>query len=547
MATKKAVQAEKIDALYCRLSVDERADGDSISIANQKTILSRYAKEKGFNNPQFYVDDGITGTTFNRPGLNAMIDDVRAGKVRTVIIKDQSRIGRDVLEVGLLKRTFEEHDVRFIAANDNLDTATGFDIMSIFRDVFNEWYVADTSKKIRAVKRSNAIAGKCSVRPPYGYKPKDGNIHVWEIDEEAAQYIREIFRRVVAGDGIYTIAKDFTERGVDAPMVYYRKTKGLAQNSKYSTWTTYAIAVMCENTAYIGHMVSQKYTTPSYKNKKRLIRSEDEWVVIKDHHPPLVDEETFELVQKLRAKRRRKTKMDVCNILSGLLQCADCGSNMRLSCARDNKFQYYVCQKYSNATSHFVDVCSRHSIRRDVVEAIALAKIQEVLKCVRENKKAFADHVEAMTNRESADAAKSKMSELAKAERRIVELDNIIKRTYEDNLSGKLSDSLFAKFQKDYEDEYVTLESKVALLKGEIEDVQGKAADIARFIKMAEECGDVAELTADTARRFIDKIVIHEGITVEDTENLNSKGKPRQKRMQEVRVYINCIGEFRQE
>jgi DNA invertase Pin-like site-specific DNA recombinase len=207
LPTKKANATDKIDALYCRLSVDDRADGESNSIANQKTILSRYAKEKGFTNPIFYVDDGVTGTTFNRPGLNAMLNDVRAGRVRTIIIKDQSRIGRDVLEVGLLKRTFEEHDVRFIAANDGLDSANGFDIMSIFRDVINEYYVADASKKIRAVKRSNALAGKSGHRPPYGYRSVEGNFHAWEIDEEAAQYVREIFNRVIAADGTYVIAK----------------------------------------------------------------------------------------------------------------------------------------------------------------------------------------------------------------------------------------------------------------------------------------------------------------------------------------------------
>ena len=193
MSQKTAMQLGKITALYCRLSVDDKADGESNSIANQQTILSRYAKERGFFNPHFYVDDGITGTTFNRPGLNAMLDDVKAGKIGVVIIKDQSRIGRDVLEVGLLKRTFEEHDVRFIAANDNLDTANGFDIMSIFRDVFNEWYVADTSKKIRAVKRSNALAGKCASRPPYGYRAVNGSNQAWEIDEPAAKIVREVF------------------------------------------------------------------------------------------------------------------------------------------------------------------------------------------------------------------------------------------------------------------------------------------------------------------------------------------------------------------
>ena len=491
------------------------------------------------------MDDGVTGTTFNRPGLNAMLDDVRAGKVRTVIIKDQSRIGRDVLEVGLLKRTFEEHDVRFIAANDNLDTATGFDIMSIFRDVFNEWYVADTSKKIRAVKRSNALAGKCAQRPPYGYRAKNGNIHDWEIDEEAAQYVREIFKRVVAGDGVCIIARDFSQRRIDTPMMYYRKSKGLALVSKYTTWATYMVSVICDSSAYIGHMTSQKYTTPSYKNKKRLVRPEEDWVVIENHHPPIVDTETFELVQKLRANRRKHTKLNDYGVLSGLLWCADCNHKLRLSASNNKKHQYYICQAYSNAISHFTEKCTRHSINRAEVEAIALVKIQEAIRCAREDKDAFASQVHAMNSQESADSIKTKSAELAKAERRIAELDNIIKRTFEANISGKLNDSLFAKFQKDYEDEYSLLMDKVELLNDEIEKLRGKMANIQSFIKLVETHGDVTELTADVARRFIDKIVVHEAVTVLDTENKTMKGKPRQMRKQNVRVFINCIGEFK--
>ena len=430
------------------------------------------------------------------------------------------------------------------ATADNLDTATGFDIMSIFRDVFNEWYVADTSKKIRAVKRSNALAGKCAQRPPYGYRPKNGNIHDWEIDEEAAHYVKEIFKRVVDGDGVSVIAKDFSRRGIDTPMMYYRKSKGLTAVSKHGTWVTYMVSIICESPAYIGHMVSQKYTTPSYKNKKRLVRPEEDWVVIKNHHPPIIDIETFELVQKLRSNRRRPTKLKEYGILNGLLRCADCGNNLRLSNTRDRNHQYYICLSYCNAKSHFAEGCTRHSIRRDVLEAIALAKIQEMLKCSRENKESFASQVQAMSRQESADSIKHKITELTKAERRIAELDNIIKRLYEDNINGKLNDSLFAKFQKDYEDEYPALMEKAELLRVEIMELQNKMADIQSFLKLAEEHSDVTELTADVARRFIDRIVVHEAMTGLDTENKTIKGKPRHKRVQDVQVYINCIGEY---
>jgi len=320
-------QTDKITALYCRLSRDDEQQGDSNSIVHQKEMLSKYAMERGFTNPRFFVDDGITGTVFNRPGLNAMLDEVKAGHVATVIIKDQSRIGRDVLEVGLMKRTFEENDVRFIAANDNLDSANGFDIMSIFRDVLNEWYVADTSKKIRAVKRSNALEGKCPGRPPYGYRAVNGSNQEWEIDKEAAEIVKEIFTRIIAGDGPHIIGRDFDGRGIDTPMIHYRKVTGMPPTEKDTTWYTYMISRIAENQAYIGRLVSQKYTTPSYKNHKHVVRPEEDWVVIEDHHEPLVDNETFEIVQKLRANRRRQTKRDEPPaILSGLIYCSDCNS-----------------------------------------------------------------------------------------------------------------------------------------------------------------------------------------------------------------------------
>jgi len=545
LAQKMGLQVEKLTALYCRLSKDDPSEGESNSIVNQKRILSDYAKDHKFLNTQFYVDDGITGTSFNRPGLNAMLDDVKAGKIAVVIIKDQSRIGRDVLEVGLLKRTFEEYDVRFIAANDNLDTANGFDIMSIFRDVFNEWYVADTSKKIRAVKRSNALAGKCANRPPYGYRALNGSNQAWEIDETSAGIVREVFRRIVAGDGPFTIAKDLDRRGIETPMKYYRKLKGLPPINKDSTWVTFIISQMCENQAYIGNLTSQKTTTPSYKNKKNIKRPVEDWVIIENHHPPLIDVETFELVQKLRENRRRPTKRNDYGVLSGLLRCADCGHVLSLHGAQEGKFQYYTCSYYSNVKKHYKTACSRHGIRRDAAEAIALAKIQDAMKCVLENREAFIAQVQEITQRDSEETIKRKSSEISKLERRVAELDNIIKRLYEDNISGKVKDEFFTKFLKDYESEQSSLLSRKTSLTAEIDKLQDKAANVQSFVRLVETYGEVTELTADIARRFIDKIVVHEAIIEEDATSKTRGGRFKQKRTQEVHVFLNCVGEFK--
>ena len=294
-----AAQKDRITALYCRLSVDDKADGESNSITNQRTILAKYAVDNGFNNTEFFIDDGTSGTVFNRPGLNAMLEEVDAGNVAVVIIKDQSRIGRDVLEVGLLKRRFEEHNVRFIAANDNLDSANGFDIMSIFRDVFNEWYVADTSKKIRAVKKANSEKGKLGGKTPYGYDAKDGDNSVLIINEEVAGNVREIFNRIIAGDSASVIARDFNRRGILNSDAYRHYRKGDDISGREIHWYSNAIACIIRNPTYIGTFIAQKRTTVSYKNHKINTRPENEWVVSENHHPPIIEKETFEVVQNL--------------------------------------------------------------------------------------------------------------------------------------------------------------------------------------------------------------------------------------------------------
>lgn len=537
-----AVQSQKITAGYERLSKDDLLAGESMSIQNQKTIIESYAARHGFTNIRHFVDDGVTGTVFRRPGLDAMLEEVKAGNIGTVIIKDQSRIGRDVVEVGLLKRTFEEYDVRFIAAEDNLDTANGFDIMSIFRDVFNEWFVADTSKKIRAVKRSNALAGKCSCRPPYGYRAKDGKSNQeWEIDEYAASHVREIFQRFIAGDSTHIIAKDLDSRGIPTPMVYYRKLKGLPPLNEDTTWFNYTVVHMIENPAYIGNLISQKTTTPSYKNHKKIKRGKEDWVVIENHHAPIIDTEIFELVQQLRDGRRRKPskRTGECSPLSGFLRCSDCGSKHSLVSQHEGRYQYYICSYHRNSEKHYRAACSRHGIRRDEIEKIVLAKIEEVWKYALENKSEFAEKVRMQSSKESAKAIKSKTAELGRADRRIAELDRIIKRIYEDHIAEKLSSERFEKMLADYEAEQSGLVAGTASLRAEVEEIQSKTANAQNFIKLAERYTEIAEMTAELARIFIDRIVIHEAVMVD-----NPKRKGHQTRTQEVHIFFNCIGDF---
>ncbi len=524
----------KITALYERLSKDDILAGESMSIQNQKAILEEYAARNGFTNIKHYFDDGTSGTVFNRPGLNAMIEEVKAGNVAVVIIKDQSRIGRDVLEVGLLKRTFEENNVRYIAANDGLDSANGFDIMSVFRDVFNEYYVADTSKKIRAVKKAKALQGKATNRPPYGYKTNEPG-GVWEFDEPAAAIVREMFRRFIAGDGAYIMAKDLHFRGIPTPKNHYQLSKGITPQKTF-LWTTTSVVEILENPTYVGKYVSQRKTTASYKHHKQFIRPEEEWIVTENHHIPLVSNETFDAVQRLRANRRRVTRTGLSTALSGLLFCKDC--NSRLTYVLQHTCEGYVCAKYrGSAGVHYAGHnCSRHYISIKDIEGIALAQIKATVEFAKSNTEEFARIVYQRTHRESARDMKNKTVELGKAERRIADLDRIIKRLYEDNISEKLSDDRFNKLLGDYESEQAELNSKVTILNKELDELSSRTANLQSFMNIVAECGEITELTAELARRFIEKIVVHEAKIAEGTR--------RKRESQEIEVYFTYIGQF---
>ena len=525
-----ALDSSKISALYCRLSVDDRAEGDSNSIKNQKDILLRYAKEHGFGNTEFFVDDGTSGTVFNRPGLNAMLDAVRADKVAVVIIKDQSRIGRDVLEVGLMRRTFDEHNVRFIAANDNLDSANGYDIMSIFRDVFNEYYVADVSKKIRAVKRSNALQGKTLGRLPFGYRDS-GDKKSWLIDTAEAELVKEIFEKFTCGMSITEITRDLSIRKIPRPS---ECKKGLPMSRP---WDTSTIMDILDNAAYIGIYQMLKQTTPSYKNHKRIYKPKEDWIVIENHHPAIVELEVFDTAQRIRSRRKRHQKCGDSSILSGLLFCSDCGSPLTYSQAGvNNSTPLFLCSLYRYTNVLKERNCTRHSIRVDEAESLALREIQATVQLAIENAENFAKQVHRNANAETEREIRQKTAELEKAERRIAELDRIISRIYEDNISGKLSDERFGKMLAGYEKEQKALVDSIKTLPDEIAEMKSKITNLQSFMKLVERYGAVDELTEEVARAFIEKIVVHEAIIKEGTKRLRLG--------QQVDVHLAYIGQF---
>jgi DNA invertase Pin-like site-specific DNA recombinase len=524
----------KITALYERLSRDDLLQGESMSIANQKLMLEKYAKEHGFRNCEHFPDDGVSGTVFSRPELNRLLDLVRQDMVATVIIKDQSRIGRDVLEVGLLKREFEEHGVRLIAMGDNLDTAQGFDMMSIIRDVFNEFYVADTSKKIRAVKRAKSEAGDMKIgRPPIGYirDPEDDQKFI--IDEEAAAIVREIFQRIIGGEGVAKIAADFNRRKVDTAITRWNRRQGCDIGEDPHRWSGTQVQQIAQNRTYLGERILQKYTTPSYKNHTRVIRPEEEWCVFPGHHAPLVSVEEFELVQRLRSVRRKVSYTGDLGVLNGLIQCADCGDNLRIYHDVGRNYSAYHCRRYS------MGKCTRHSINRPLLEQLALEELRRVTEFARRDKTKFAAAIRSEKEKTAQKALKAKSAQLAKDEKRVTELDTIINRTYEDHVAGKLGDDRFNKMLSTYESEQAALTAEAEVLRSEISAEREKADSIEKFLKLCEVYTDFTELTAEVARTFIEKIVIHEAV--------KAPGHKWKKLSQQIDIHFTFIGEVPKE
>ena len=405
----------KITALYCRLSSDDGNEGDSNSIVNQKAILGKYASDKGFPNPQFYVDDGYSGTNFNRPDFIRLMDDVNAGLIGTIIVKDMSRLGRDYLKVGFYTEiTFPEADVRFIAINDGVDSESAVDNdFTPFRNIINEWYAKDTSKKIRAVFKAKGMSGKHLVTiPPYGYKKDSQDKQKWLVDEEAANVVKQIYSLCTKGYGPTQIARILTERKIDTPGIYKRK-HGLPVTSLLpefpEIWCTEAVKKILENPSYLGHTVNFRTRKKSYKSKKKLYNPPEEWVIFKNTHEAIIDEDTYETLQRIRSAKRRPSAMGEMNVFSGLVYCADCGKKMYLCrCTTMKQKEYFNCSTYRKKTR---SLCSSYQITVEAVEKIVLADLQRVFAMAKDREKDFLVLLQAYADKESKKQLLSAMQE----------------------------------------------------------------------------------------------------------------------------------------
>lgn len=526
---------EEITALYCRLSQDDKQEGDSNSIINQKKILKKYALDRGYTNLQFYIDDGVSGTTFNRAGFQSMIADVEAGKVKRVIVKDMSRLGRDYLQVGMYTEIFfPEHDVHFIAVNDGVDSNQEDNEFTPFRNIINEWYAKDTSKKIRAVKRSKGMAGEhIGSHPPYGYMKNPENKKEWIIDEEAAEVVREIFRLCVGGYGPTQISNILTERKILCP-TYYALEKGgkprTALPADKFTWNGPVVAKILDRMDYLGHTVNFKTHVKSYKVHKTIYNSPDQWKVFEGTHEAIIDKETFEIVQKIRAGKRRPTRMGEMPMFSGLLYCADCGRKLSFHRKADEPAEkhHYLCENYRSNTAN----CTMHYIRNVVVERIVLENLKEVIQYVSNYEDEFVRMIMDSDMRQRNRELSQKKKRLAEIQKRIGELDTIFQRIYEDNIIGKLSDERFMKMSKGYEDEQRTLQTEADGIQSELQQEEKKSVDVKRFLAIVKKYTDLTELTPEILREFIDKIIVH------------APDKSSGRRLQEIEIIYNHIGEF---
>ena len=526
---------EEITALYCRLSQDDKQEGDSNSIINQKKILKKYALDRGYTNIQFYIDDGVSGTTFNRAGFQSMIADVETGKVKRVIVKDMSRLGRDYLQVGMYTEIFfPEHDVHFIAVNDGVDSNQEDNEFTPFRNIINEWYAKDTSKKIRAVKRSKGMAGEhIGSHPPYGYMKNPENKKEWIIDEEAAEVVREIFRLCVGGYGPTRIAHILTERKILCPTYYALEKGGKPRTAlpadKY-TWNGPVVAKILDRMDYLGHTVNFKTHVKSYKVHKTIYNSPDQWKVFEGTHEAIIDKETFEIVQKIRAGKRRPTRMGEMPMFSGLLYCADCGRKLSFHRKADEPAEkhHYLCENYRSNTAN----CTMHYIRNVVVERIVLENLKEVIQYVSNYEDEFVQMIMDSDMRQRNRELAQKKKRLAEIQKRIGELDTIFQRIYEDNIIGKLSDERFMKMSKGYEDEQHALQTEADEIQSELQQEEKKSVDVKRFLAIVKKYTDLTELTPEILREFIDKIIVH------------APDKSSGRRLQEIETIYNHIGEF---
>ena len=523
---------DNITALYARLSQEDALDGESNSIANQKKILLKYATDNHFSNPTFFIDDGVSGVTFDRPGWNEMIRLAEAGKVQTVIVKDMSRMGRDYLKVGYYTESFfAERDIRYIAINDGIDSNKGDNDFTPFRNLFNDFYARDTSKKIRAVMRAKGNAGEhLCTNPPYGYMKDPADKKKWIVDEEAAEIVKRIFDLCIAGKGPMQIAKLLTAEHILTVKAHYAQRAGKPLPEEPYHWDPKSVAGILERPEYTGCTVNFKTYSKSHKLKKRLHNVPENQRIFPNTQPAIIDEQVFARVQELRENKRRPAKQaERQGLFSGLLYCADCGSKLHFATGKNMTPQQdcYRCSRYKSNTGD----CTMHFIREETLKLFVLQRIFDVTALFFDDAMAFEETAKKQHFQKAEKEAQKRKREISQAEKRIAELDRIFKRIYEDDISGTISHERFLKLSADYEAEQRELTEQVKVWREAVETFEQNQADFASFAAIVRKYVGIRELTPTIVNEFVKKIIVH------------APDKSSGHRRQKIELVWNFIGE----
>lgn len=526
-----------IAALYCRLSRDDGTESESNSIGNQKKLLSQKAKEMGLTDTKYYVDDGYTGTNFNRPGFQQLIDDIEIGLVSVVMVKDLSRLGRDYVSVGNYTDSyFPEHNVRFIAVNDAIDSDEGESEIAPFKNILNEMYARDISKKIRSSHRLRGSMGEPLSQPPYGYMKSPENKKKWIIDPEAATVVKSIFKICLDGKGNETIARELQENEVLIPMAYWR-SKGLNRGGKKTQtnpykWCKTTVQKILSQQEYCGDIINFKTYSKSFKNKTRYENSKENWAVFKDVNEPIIDRETFETVQKFISKTKRrapKKENGERSIFNGLIYCGDCHSKMRYHTSTSNKeIHYFTCS--DNKVDYRGKCPGRHYVRADALEEVVKLELRRLVEMLEIDESYFAQLLLRKNDEEREKDKKFLGSELQKAIARSNTVSQLYEKLYEDNVIGKVSDEWFVELSHKYEKERMDLKAKIADTRYKIEELKNTNSEYEKFISAIRRFMQMDNLTSPLLRELIDHIDIFE------TEG-TGKG-----RTQRIVIYYRFIG-----
>ena len=541
----------KITALYERLSKDDGfIDSDSNSVVNQKRMLEDFAASKGFTNCIHYTDDGWSGGTFDRPSWKRLLDDIEAGKVGIVLAKDMSRIGRDYLQTGFYTEVlFREKGVRFIAISNGVDSAdSATSEFAPFLNIMNEWYLRDCSRKQKSAYQARSKAGKPTTSNViYGYAKDPEDKHHWIIDEEAAAVIKRMYALCIMGYGPMQIAKILRDDKVERPSVYMAH-KGLGTRktnidlSRPYDWSTTTVSTILSKPEYLGHTVNFRAHKESYKTKTMVPNPQDEWVIIENTHEAIIDQETFDLVQKIRETPKRTDSNGIANPLTGLMFCADCGAKMyNHKGGSQGKYDpatglrtadSYNCSAYKLSMHHTKPTCCSHHINTHAVRVLILETIQKVSEYALTNREEFIQKVRSASAIQQQEAAKELQRQIRKAEKRHKELDTLIEKLYESYALEKITENRFDTLCQKYEAEQAALGESIALWKEQVETYENDTEHVEEFLALAKQYTDFSVLTTPMINEFVDKILVHAPVRTEEG------------RTQEVEIYLKYIGKI---